>query len=109
MADGRIVKREFPADKRPKFQCWAFNQRRAQFADPRVRRAINLCFDFEWTNANLMFGLRTHSNSCFQGSEFVATGVPGPEELAFLEPLRADLPPEVFGDCLLYTSPSPRD
>ena len=34
----------------------------------------------------------------FQGSEFVATGVPGPEELAFLEPLRADLPPEVFGE-----------
>ena len=98
VADGRIVKREFPTDKRPKFQCWAFNQRRAQFADPRVRRAINLCFDFEWTNASLMFGLRTHSNSCFQGSEFVATGVPGPDELAFLEPLRADLPPEVFGE-----------
>ncbi|KAA0972336.1 ABC transporter substrate-binding protein [Aureimonas fodinaquatilis] len=94
--DGRILKREFPGEKRPKFQCWALNQRRARFADPRVRQAINLCFDFEWTNANLMYGLRTHSDSCFQGSEFVATGTPGPEELALLEPLRNDLPASVF-------------
>ncbi|HEX2017953.1 MAG TPA: extracellular solute-binding protein [Aurantimonas sp.] len=95
---GDVVKREFPGEKRPKFQCWALNQRRERFADARVRHAINMCFDFEWTNANLLFGQRTHSNSPFQSSEFVAEGMPSQAELALLEPLRASVPEEVFGE-----------
>ncbi|WP_427024510.1 extracellular solute-binding protein [Aureimonas ureilytica] len=95
---GRVRLGTFEEDKWPRFQCWALNQRRAQFQDARVRRAINLCFDFEWTNANLLYGLREHSQSPFENSDFVATGMPSPEELALLEPLRADLPPEVFGE-----------
>ncbi|BDA82668.1 ABC transporter substrate-binding protein [Aureimonas sp. SA4125] len=95
--DKRVVKTEFALDKLPRFQCWALNQRRERFRDVRVRRAINLCFDFEWTNANLLFGLRTHSDSCFEGSDFKATGTPSPEELAILGPLRGSIPDEVFG------------
>lgn len=98
VTDGRVRLQTLASDKWPRFQCWALNQRRAQFADARVRRAINLCFDFEWTNANLLYGLREHSQSPFENSDFVATGVPSPEERALLEPLRADLPPEVFGE-----------
>nr|WP_210285974.1 extracellular solute-binding protein [Aureimonas jatrophae] len=96
--EGRVVKDILPEEKWPNFQCWALNQRRARFADARVRRAINLCFDFEWTNANLLFGLREHSDSPFQLSTYVAAGTPSPEELAILEPLRTQLPPEVFGE-----------
>ncbi len=95
---GEVIKREFAAEKRPRFQCWALNQRRERFADARVRRAINMCFDFEWTNANLLFGQRVHSDSPFQGSEFVATGKPSEAELALLEPLRGTIPDEVFGE-----------
>ncbi|MBB3996492.1 extracellular solute-binding protein [Aureimonas pseudogalii] len=95
--DGRVKKATFPGERWPRFQCWALNQRRERFADPRVRRAVNLCFDFEWTNANLLFGLRQHSVSPFQTSDFVAAGAPPPEELAILEPLRGQLMPEVFG------------
>ncbi|WP_062233935.1 extracellular solute-binding protein [Aureimonas sp. N4] len=98
VTDGRVQMRQFEEEKWPRFQCWALNQRRAQFQDARVRRAINLCFDFEWTNANLLYGLREHSQSPFENSDFVAVGAPPPEELALLEPLRADLPPEVFGE-----------
>ncbi|WP_182086063.1 extracellular solute-binding protein [Aureimonas sp. ME7] len=101
--DGRVKRDTIPGERWPNFQCWALNQRRAQFADARVRRAINLCFDFEWTNANLLFGLREHSRSPFELSDYVATGAPTPEELAVLEPLRADLPPEVFGE--VWTQP----
>ncbi|WP_062017091.1 extracellular solute-binding protein [Aureimonas sp. AU4] len=96
--EGRVVRQILPEEKWPNFQCWALNQRRARFADARVRRAINLCFDFEWTNANLLFSLREHSDSPFQLSTYVATGSPSPDELAVLEPLRAQLPPEVFGE-----------
>lgn len=98
VTQGRVKLNEFPRWRRPSFQCWAFNQRRERFADPRVRRALNLCFDFEWTNANLMYGLRIHNDSPFENSEFKAEGVPSSEELALLEPLRDRLSPEVFGE-----------
>lgn len=96
--DGRVRRDTFPGERRPRFQCWALNQRRPQFADVRVRRAINLCFDFEWTNANLLYGLRVHSQSPFEQSDFVASGAPSPEELAVLESLRGRVPDEVFGE-----------
>ena len=98
MTAGKVVKREFPSEKRPSMQATAINQRRERFRDARVRRAIALCFDFEWTNMALFFGLYQRSQSCFERSEFKATGLPGPDELALLEPLRDGLPPEVFGE-----------
>lgn len=98
VADGRVQRRTFPENRRPRFQCWAFNQRRSRFADTRVRRALNLCFDFEWTNANLLYGLRVHSDSPFENSDFKAFGAPTAEELAILEPLRSQLPADAFGE-----------
>lgn len=101
--DKRVVMREFPGELRPALQSWAPNQRRAQFRDARVRRAIGLCFDFEWTNRNLFHDAYTRSNSCFEKSAFKAEGAPSPEELALLEPLRGRVPDEVFGE--VYTFP----
>ena len=100
---GAVVKREFPDETLPHFQCWALNQRRARFADTHVRQAVNLCFDFEWTNQNLLFGQRIHSDSPFQGSPFMATGSPSDAELRLLEPLRGQIPDEVFG--AVWTQP----
>ena len=77
-------------------QGWVLNQRRPQFQDIRVRKAFNLAFDFEWSNANLFYGQYTRSRSFFNNSELEAKGLPSPEELALLEPLRDKLPPEVF-------------
>jgi microcin C transport system substrate-binding protein len=95
---GKVVKREFPSEKRPSMQAIAVNQRRERFRDVRVRRAIALCFDFEWTNRSLFYGLYDRSQSCFERSEFEASGTPGPDELALLEPMRDKLPAEVFGE-----------
>ena len=103
VVSGAVVKREFPSELQPKFQCWALNQRRARFADPRVRRAINMCFDFEWTNANMFYGLYKHSDSPFESSEFKAEGKPSPDELALLEPLRGTIPDDAFGE--VWTQP----
>ena len=47
--EGKVVKRLFPDELRPSMQASAFNTRRPQFRDRRVRDAIALCFDFEWT------------------------------------------------------------
>lgn len=101
VSDGRVVKREFPADTRPIMQALALNQRRARFKDVRVRRAIGLCFDYEWTNRNLFFGLYERSQSAFEQSPLKAEGMPSPEELALLEPLRGQIPEEAFGEPVL--------
>lgn len=95
---GKVVKREFPSEKRPAMQATAVNQRRDRFRDVRVRQAIALCFDFDWTNRSLFYGLYERSQSCFERSDFKASGAPGPDELAVLEPLRDKLPAEVFGE-----------
>jgi microcin C transport system substrate-binding protein len=96
--DGRVVKRTFPAEKQPSMQAWALNTRRARFADVRVREAIGLCFDFEWTKRNLFYGSYDRSQSLFERSEFKAEGLPSPAEMALLEPLRGKVPEEVFGE-----------
>src|SRR5690606_26044991 len=57
LQQGKVVKREFPEERVPDMQAWALNQRRERFRDPRVRQAIGLCFDFEWTNRNFFYGL----------------------------------------------------
>lgn len=97
---GKVVKHEFPAETVPSMQATAVNQRREQFRDPRVRQAIALCFDFEWTRRNFFYGSYERSQSCFEKSDYRAEGLPSPEELALLEPLRDKLPPETFGEAV---------
>lgn len=97
---GKVVKHEFPAETVPDMQATAVNQRREKFRDPRVREAIALCFDFEWTQRNFFYGSYERSQSCFEKSDFRAEGTPSPEELALLQPLRDQLPPEAFGDAV---------
>jgi microcin C transport system substrate-binding protein len=94
--DGRCIKTELTFRNVNGMQGYVFNLRRDKFKDVRVRRAFNLAFDFEWANANLFYGQYTRSRSFFNKSDMEAKGLPSPEELALLEPLKADLPPEVF-------------
>jgi len=94
--DGR-VKQDEVADETPSAgQAWFFNTRRAKFADPLVRQAIGHLFDFEWTNANIMFDSFERSTSFYEMTEHKAVGLPDDAELALLEPFRADLPAAVF-------------
>ena len=66
--------RDSRREKRPSMQATAVNQRRERFRDPRVRRAIAMCFDFEWTQRNLFYGSYERSNSCFERSDYKADG-----------------------------------
>jgi microcin C transport system substrate-binding protein len=98
LTDGRVKQTYVAEEKRPDFQGWFFNLRRAKFADPRTRIAIGLAFDYEWTNRNLFYGAYTRLASYFGKSDFGASGPPSAEELALLEPFRAELPAEAFGE-----------
>jgi microcin C transport system substrate-binding protein len=77
-------------------QAFAFNIRRPQFQDPRVRRAFNLAFDFEWANKNLFYDQYARIGSYFDNSELKATGLPQGREQEFLQEVRGAVPPEVF-------------
>jgi microcin C transport system substrate-binding protein len=93
------VKRTTLPDNRPSgSQGYWFNLRRPQFQDPRVREAIALAFDFEWSNATLFYDLYTRTDSFFEGGPMEATGKPTPGELALLEPLADQLPPNLLDE-----------
>jgi len=96
--EGRVKKEALHNGAPTGSQGWYFNTRREQFKDPRVREALGLCFDFEWTNKNIMYSLYKRVVSYFQNSDMEAKGKPGPDELKLLEPFRGKVPDEVFGD-----------
>jgi microcin C transport system substrate-binding protein len=98
VTDKSVIKGEFPGELRPSMQAWALNQRRPKFQDRATREAIGLCFDFEWTNANLMFGLFERRQSMFETSDFKAEGAPSEAELALIDSLAAPLPEGIRGE-----------
>jgi microcin C transport system substrate-binding protein len=94
--DGRIVKKAIHVGTGQGLQAYEINLRRPIFADPRVRQAFGLTYDWETNNRYPKFGLK-RASSVFNNSEFAAEGLPSPGELKLLEPFRAELPKEVFG------------
>ncbi len=98
LREGRVKREEIPNGAPVAIQGWYFNTRRDAFKDPRIREAIGLAFDFEWTNATIMFGAYRRLTSFFENTDMKATGTPSAEELALLEPFRSTLPAAVFGE-----------
>jgi len=95
---------EIPHQHQVGMQAFAFNTRRDMFQDPRVRRALTYAFDYDWLNKNMFHGAMTRTTSFFDNTELAAKGLPEGDELALLEPFRAQLPKEVFAQA--YTLPT---
>jgi microcin C transport system substrate-binding protein len=96
MREGKMKREALPRGEATSAQGWHFNTRREIFADPRIREAIALCFDFEWTNKNIMFSSFKRMTSYFENSEMKAVGPPSPAELVLLAPFQGKVPGEVF-------------
>jgi microcin C transport system substrate-binding protein len=91
------VKKEEVASTRPTgMQAYVFNTRRPIFQDPRVRQAIGLAYDFEWTNKTMFYGQYARTESFFSNSELASSGMPTKNELALLKPLTGKVPDSVF-------------
>ena len=93
---GELIKVELPSRNAGDFQGFLINSRRDKFKDPRVREALTYAFDFEWINRMLNYNAHKRVRGWFNDSDFEAKGLPGPDELALLEPLRDKLPAKVF-------------
>ena len=108
---GDIVKEVIPSGNIAGGQAFIFNLRRPQFQDPKVREAIGLMFNFEWSNKALFYGLFARINSIWENSELAATGVPTPEEVAILQPLVDEglLPASILTDAAVMASVSSED
>jgi microcin C transport system substrate-binding protein len=93
---GYIKKEEIRHEIPQGMQALVFNIQRPIFQDRRVRMALNYALDFQWMNANLFYGQYTRTRSYFQNTDYEAKGLPSREELKILEPIRGQIPPEVF-------------
>lgn len=87
VAAGHVKKVELPSGTKASGQAFLFNLRREKFADPRVREAIGLMFNFEWANATLFYGLYARIHSVWENTPLAATGAPDEGEIALLQPL----------------------
>jgi microcin C transport system substrate-binding protein len=93
---GQIRRTELKHSNNAGMQGFVFNLRRPLFQDIRVRKAIGLALDFEWSNRNLFYNQYTRCYSYFSNSELAATGLPGADEIALLAPFREQLPRALF-------------
>ncbi|CAN1555369.1 OppA ABC-type oligopeptide transport system, periplasmic component [Paracoccaceae bacterium] len=84
---GHVKKDQLPSGAKASGQGFMFNLRRENWQDPKVRQAIGLMFNFEWSNETLFYGLYTRINSVWENSWLAAEGPPSPEEVAILQPL----------------------
>jgi microcin C transport system substrate-binding protein len=100
---GELVKGEFTHKLPTGFQSYVLNTRRKPLDDIRVREALGLAVDYEWMNRQMFYGAYQRVRGLFGNTECAADGTPSPEELALLEPGRAQLPPAVFGP--MYSPP----
>ncbi|MFA9231020.1 MAG: extracellular solute-binding protein [Microgenomates group bacterium] len=87
LVNGSVVKAELPNGSIASGQGFLFNLRRETFQDPKVRQAIGMMFNFEWSNETLFYGLYARINSIWENTQMAAKGPATPAEAAILQPL----------------------
>jgi microcin C transport system substrate-binding protein len=97
IGDGRVKKDILPDETPSGTQGFFLNTRREPLKDPRVRKALDLAFDFEWANRNLFYGLYTRTESFFENSAMKAEGPPSDAERALLTSLGVPVSDEALG------------
>jgi microcin C transport system substrate-binding protein len=94
--DGRLIRDTLPDERPSGAQGYFLNTRREKFQDIRVRQALDLAFDFEWSNKKLFYGLYKRTTSFFENSDMMSSATPSADEMALLAPFKDKLPPAVF-------------
>ena len=95
---GWVIKEEPENKVMPPAVGFTFNLRREKFADPRVREAIGLMYNFSWTNETLQYGLFKQRDSFWQGQDMEAKGKPEGLELEYLQSVADLIDPAILTD-----------
>lgn len=93
---GEVIRAEIDHQIPTQTQALFMNGRRTLFSDIRVRQALGMLFDFEWTNRALFYNAYQRNSSYYPNSEFAATGRPEGGEWLLLAPFREQLPTALF-------------
>lgn len=96
VANGDVIKAQITHKIPTQTQGLFMNTRRSTFADVKVREALGLMFNFEWTNRTLFNNAYKRSTSYYPNSDFSATDLPIGREFLTLAPYREQLPPSLF-------------
>ncbi|KZL17547.1 Oligopeptide-binding protein AppA precursor [Pseudovibrio axinellae] len=85
--EGKVVKDVFERKTPSPMTGIAFNTRRTQFADKRVREALGMLLDFQWINRSLFGGLYQRTDGYWDNSVLSSIGRPASElEKKILQP-----------------------
>jgi microcin C transport system substrate-binding protein len=93
----------FPDESSGSMQAYVVNLRRDKFKDQRVRRALNLAYDFEGANKATYYNLYFRNDSYFDGTELASSGLPQGLELEILQEVKSKFP-DGFADSV-FTAP----
>ncbi len=93
---GWIIQEELVDGNVPSATGFVMNMTRPQFQDIRVREAVQLAFNFEWTNDSLQYGLFQQRHSFWEGTHLEAKGLPEGREREVLESLGDVLDPSIL-------------
>ncbi|MFY2823193.1 extracellular solute-binding protein [Ruegeria sp. MALMAid1280] len=96
IANGDVVRAELENGNVPSASGFIMNLDRPKFQDPRVREAVQLAYNFEWTNESLQYGLFQQRSSFWEGTHLEATGLPEGRELEVLKELGDALDPAIL-------------
>ena len=91
-----VVKKALPSGDMAPGQSFVLNLRKEKFQNIKVRKALGLMFNFEWSNKTLFYDLYARINSFWENSDMAAVGLPTEEELKILSPLKNILPEGVL-------------
>ncbi|MBT4879091.1 MAG: ABC transporter substrate-binding protein [Alphaproteobacteria bacterium] len=71
-------------------QCFALNLRKEKFQHKKVREALNLAFDFEWTNKALFHNSYERTKSFYSNSPYVAKNSLNKYQISYLKKISAE-------------------
>jgi len=95
--NGDVIQRSIPLGIPAAMRGIAFNTRRDQFSDRKVRKALRMLFDFKWVNENLYYGLYTCTAGYWDNSELSSVGRPASDrEKQLLASFPEAVDPEVM-------------
>jgi len=96
LENGKVIKEEIPHSIPSGTQAFFLNMRKKQFNDIRVRKALTLLFDYEWTNKKIFHDAYERNQTYYPNSEAGAEGPPSPQEIALLHPWKNKVPEELY-------------